>query len=64
MTQGSKHSGESGSAFETVWEDIKNIYSVRAEKRPWYTTKLTEANLQRWARQMPVIIGVGAVLAF
>jgi hypothetical protein len=39
-------------AFEAVWSDIKKIYSVRLEKMPWYATKLTEADLQRWARQM------------
>ena len=39
-------------SFDSVWADVKHIYRVRLDKRPWYATCLTEADVQRWSAQM------------
>jgi len=41
-------------SFDSMWADVRRLYRDRLDKRPWYASSLTEADVQRWTAQAGV----------
>ena len=41
-------------SFDVVWADLKDIYQVSSNQWPFFTARLTEADVQRWSACMGV----------
>jgi hypothetical protein len=41
-------------SFDTVWTDLKRIYQVRSEQRPFFASRLAESDIQRWSTYLGI----------
>jgi hypothetical protein len=41
-------------SFDDVLADVKNIYQVTSDRRPFFASCLTEADVQRWSASMGI----------
>ena len=40
--------------FDVVLADLKSIYQIRSDQTPFFTSRLTEADIQRWTASLGV----------